>query len=142
MPAVSATSHSTLTGLTDPGSTESRIPTQTLGQDDFLKLLIAQMTSQDPLNPKSDMEMIPQMVQFTTLQQSKSMQSDIQQLRTEQQVLQANALIGRTVDISTSATTKVTGIVTAVQMEEGTPKLVVNGQNYDLDSLVRVSAGH
>ena len=88
------------------------------------------------------MEMIPQMVQFTTLQQSKSMQSDIQQLRTEQQVLQANALIGRTVDISTSATTKVTGIVTAVQMEEGTPKLVVNGQNYDLDSLVRVSAGH
>lgn len=142
MPAVSATSHSPLTGLTDPGSTESRIPTQTLGQDDFLKLLIAQMTSQDPLNPKSDMEMIPQMVQFTTLQQSKSMQSDIQQLRTEQQVLQANALIGRTVDISTSATTKVTGIVTAVQMEEGTPKLVVNGQNYDLDSLVRVSAGH
>src|SRR2546425_12965829 len=115
--------------------TPARLPVQTLNQDDFLKLLIAQMTSQDPLNPKSDLEMIPQMVQFTTLEQSKSMQNDIAQLRAEQQILQTNSLLGRTVEIQDDAKTKVTGQVTAVQMEEGMPKLVVNGQRYDLSNL-------
>jgi len=126
----------------DKTGTEARLPVQTLGQDDFLKLLIAQMTSQDPLNPKSDFEMIPQMVQFTTLQQSKSMQADIARLRSDQQLVQANSLIGRTVDIQDGPTTRVTGQVTAVQIEEGTPKLVINGQSYDLSAVLRVASGH
>ena len=60
---------------------QNRVPIKTLDQQDFLRLLVAQMTQQDPLNPKSDLEMIPQMVSFTQLEQSKSMQSDIAQLR-------------------------------------------------------------
>ena len=124
-----------------PGQTasESRIPVKTLDQSDFLKLLVAQMTQQDPLNPKSDLEMIPQMVSFTTLEQSKSMQTDIAQLRAEQQMLQANSLLGRTVEIQDESKARITGQVTAVQMEEGTPKLVVNGKQYDLSQLVSIT---
>ena len=116
---------------------EDRVPIKTLNQQDFLKLLVAQMTQQDPLNPKSDMEMIPQMVSFTELEQSKSMQNDIAQLRAEQQLLQANSLLGRTVEIQDGSSTKL-GQVTAVQMEEGTPKLVVNGTAYDLSSVLSI----
>jgi len=116
---------------------EERVPIKTLNQQDFLKLLVAQMTQQDPLNPKSDMEMIPQMVSFTELEQSKSMQNDIAQLRAEQQMLQANSLLGRTVEIKDGSSTKL-GQVTAVQMEEGTPKLVVNGAAYDLSSVLSI----
>src|SRR5215475_1832276 len=108
-------------------ATPARVPVQSLNQDDFLKLLIAQMTSQDPLNPKTDMEMIPQMVQFSTLEQSKAMQADIASLRADQEILRANSLLGRTVEIQDGPTTKVTGKVSAVQMEEGMPQLVVNG---------------
>jgi flagellar basal-body rod modification protein FlgD len=126
----------------ETSGTEARLPVQTLNQDDFLRLLIAQMTSQDPLNPKTDMEMIPQMVQFTTLQQSKSMQADIARLRTDQQLLQANSLIGRTVDVQDGPSAKVFGQVTAVQIEEGTPKLVINGRSYDLSALLRISSAH
>ena len=123
-----------------PGTTvpEDRTPIKTLGQSDFLKLLVAQMTQQDPLNPKSDLEMIPQMVSFTELEQSKSMQDDIAQLRAEQQLLQANSLLGRTVEIQDESKATVTGQVTAVQMEEGTPKLVVNGKEYELTRLVSI----
>ena len=58
-----------------PGTqvSEDRVPSKSLTQNDFLKLLVAQMTQQDPLNPKSDIEMIPQMVSFTQLEQSKNM---------------------------------------------------------------------
>ena len=123
-----------------PGTqvSEDRVPVKNLTQNDFLKLLVAQMTQQDPLNPKSDIEMIPQMVSFSQLEQSKSMQADIANLRTEQRLLQANALLGRTVEIQDGSKTGVTGQVTSVQMVEGTPKLVVNGQRYDLDDLFSV----
>jgi len=124
----------------DQTATAARLPVQTLDQNDFLKLLIAQMTSQDPLNPKTDMEMIPQMVQFTTLEQSKSMQSDIALLRADQQILQANSLIGRTVQVQNPDKTTSSGQVTAVQLEEGTPKLVINGHSYDLSTVLGISA--
>jgi len=118
---------------------QDRVPSKSLTQNDFLKLLVAQMTQQDPLNPKSDVEMIPQMVSFTQLEQSKSMQSDIASLRSQQEILQANSLLGRTVEIQDESKAKVTGLVTAVQMEAGTPKLVVNGTRYDLSNLLSIT---
>jgi len=119
--------------------TAARLPVQTLDQDDFLKLLIAQMTSQDPLNPKTDIEMIPQMVQFSTLEQSKAMQADIAGLRADQEVLHANSLLGRTVEIQDGPDQKVTGRVDAVLMEEGMPKLVVNGHRYQLGQVLQIT---
>ena len=118
--------------------TQARLPSKTLTQNDFLKLLVAQISSQDPLNPKSDIEMIPQMVSFTQLEQSKSMQSDIADLRAQQEVLQANSLLGRTVHLKDGKET-VIGQVSAVQMEEGMPKLVVNGHTYDLGTLLQIA---
>lgn len=117
---------------------EDRVPTKALTQNDFLKLLVAQMTQQDPLNPKSDIEMIPQMVSFTQLEQSKNMQSDIASLRSQQEILQANSLLGRTVEIQDESEAVISGTVTAVQMEEGTPKLVVNGIRYGLGNLLSI----
>ena len=120
--------------------TLARIPSKSLTQNDFLKLLVAQMTQQDPLNAKSDIEMIPQMVSFTELEQSKSMQADIASLRSEQRLLQANSLLGRTVDIQDGSAAGITGQVTAVHLEEGTPKLVVNGKRYDLSSVLSITS--
>lgn len=126
------------TGDSTATDTQSRLPTKTLSQNDFLKLLVAQMSSQDPLNPKSDIEMIPQMLSFTQLEQSKSMQADIADLRAQQEILQANSLLGRTVNLQDGKNT-VVGQVSAVQMVEGMPKLVVNGQSYDLNTLLQIT---
>ncbi len=123
-----------------PGTevSEDRVPSKTLSQNDFLKLLVAQMTQQDPLNPKSDIEMIPQMVSFTQLEQSKNMQADIASLRSQQEILQASSLLGRTVEIQDESEAVISGTVTAVQMEEGTPKLVVNGSKHGLGDLLSI----
>lgn len=77
-----------VTYLPGPRVAEGRVPIKPLNRQNFLKLLAAQMTQQDLLNPKSDLEMIPQMISFTELEQSKSMQNDIAQLRAEQHPLQ------------------------------------------------------
>ena len=44
-----------------------------LGKDSFLKLLVAQMQNQDPLNPQSNEEFIAQLSQFTQVEQLMNM---------------------------------------------------------------------
>ena len=117
----------------------SRVPQKTLDQEDFLKLLVAQMTTQDPLNPTKDTEFAAQMAQFTSLEQTRSMSSEISKMRMEQEFLQANDLLGRIVvlqNISDNST--VQGLVSAVTVEEGTPKIKVGEKVYTLDQVVGV----
>lgn len=48
------------------------------GKDMFLKLLMAQMSNQDPLNPIKDREFIAQMAQFSSLEEMQKMNENIQ----------------------------------------------------------------
>lgn len=114
------------------GASPERLPIQTLGQNDFLKLLVTQLTSQDPLNPQKDTEFIAQMAQFSALEQSKAMQEDMAQLRSQQEIVQANALIGKTVELQVDPDLTARGIVAGVQVIDGAPNLMVNGQAYEL----------
>src|SRR4051812_24707229 len=86
--------------LTADPSTAARVHKTQLGQDDFLRLLVTKMSSQDPMNPQADTDFIAQMAQFSSLEQSKSMSADIATLKAQQQVLTANGLIGRNVTVS------------------------------------------
>ncbi|GGJ55965.1 flagellar basal-body rod modification protein FlgD [Anoxybacillus voinovskiensis] len=58
--------------------TERKTGQQTLGKDDFLKILIAQLEHQDPLNPLEDKEFISQMASFSTLEQMVNMSTMMQ----------------------------------------------------------------
>lgn len=115
------------------------MPTQTLGQDDFLKLIIAQLSAQDPMNPVDDKEFIAQMAQFSTLQATTSMQQNLAQMSNQQAFLQANALIGRDVVLQNDQGTLISGTVSSLLMDSGTPQIVVNGQTYGVSALLSVS---
>src|SRR5579859_4749703 len=93
----------------------TRAGNSTLTQNDFLKLLVAQMSAQDPLNPQSNTDFAAQMAQFSALQTSQSTQSDMALLQASQQVQQANGLIGRTVTLGNNNGTTPTGVVNGVQ---------------------------
>ena len=124
---------------TDATDTISGSGAQVLSQNDFLKLLVAQMTSQDPMNPQSDTQMAAQMAQFTALQQSNTMSSNIAAMLTQQQVSQANGMLGRTVTLQVDANTLASGVVQAVQLLGGTPKIVVNNTPYDLNQVLTLT---
>jgi flagellar basal-body rod modification protein FlgD len=127
---VTSTTNST-TAANSSSSTLPALPQQTLGQADFLKLLVTQMTSQDPLNPQSGTDFVAQMAQFSTLQSSQVMQSDMA-------TLQANSLIGRTVSVSSAGGGQTSGVVSAVQISAGSPQVMVNGQTYDLTDILAI----
>jgi flagellar basal-body rod modification protein FlgD len=106
----------------------------TLNQADFLKLLVTQMTSQDPLNPESDTQFAAQLAQFSALQESTAMAGSMS-------VMQAASLIGSTVNVQslTDSTQQTTGMVTGVDISSGTPQLLVNGQLYGLSQILSIS---
>ena len=128
-------------GTASAQSAVTVLPTaiKTLSQDDFLKLLVVQMKSQDPLNPKQDTEFIAQMTQFSALEQSKSMQKDIAGLRDDQELLQADALIGRSVTLYDGKAGVAAGVVSSVEVVDGTPKIVVNGKQYTMNQVLSIS---
>jgi flagellar basal-body rod modification protein FlgD len=109
-------------------------PSQSLNQADFLNLLVTQMSSQDPLNPESDTDFAAQLAQFSSLQETQTM-------ATELQTIEANGLIGQTVLlIPSSGGAQVAGVVTAVQIASGVPEVMVNGQAYTLSQIAAVTS--
>lgn len=116
-----------------------------LGKDDFLKLLVTQLTYQDPLDPVSDQEFIAQLAQFSALEQMQNVSKGIDDLIEVQLGLgamsQAAALIGRTVvvmDYETGEPVEVEGVVEAVRVVGGVPMIFVDGLDYSIWDVVEV----
>jgi flagellar basal-body rod modification protein FlgD len=57
------------------------LPSQDMaGQDTFLKLLVAQMQNQDPLEPQSNEDFVAQLAQFSSLEQLMSVNTSLDSL--------------------------------------------------------------
>lgn len=72
----------------------------TLGKDDFMKLLIAQLQNQDPTNPMKDNEFIAQMAQFSALEQTMNLSKSFEKFaeaQNQSQLIQYNNFVGKTI---------------------------------------------
>lgn len=68
-----------------------------MGSDDFLKLFVAQLRQQDPINPVGDKEFIGQIAQLTSVEQLTKMSSSLDRVDFGNQVNQAVGLLGKTI---------------------------------------------
>jgi flagellar basal-body rod modification protein FlgD len=105
-------------------SSTATSPATSLSMQDFLKVLLTQLTYQDPLKPMDNQQFLAQIAQFTSLQQTQQLNSNISQLLTNQASLQSVGLIGRSVDLNTSSG-PVTGTVIALSLGGSSPQLTV-----------------
>ena len=93
----------------------------------LLRIILTQLTYQDPLKPVDNTEFVSQLAQFSQLQQSQTLNDQITTLLAAQSASQATSLLGRTVDMkpATGSTTIVSGQVTAVSFASGQPQITV-----------------
>ncbi|HUB87066.1 MAG TPA: flagellar hook capping FlgD N-terminal domain-containing protein [Verrucomicrobiae bacterium] len=138
--SVSPVTNSTTTDSQNVADAVSSATSQTLSEQDFLNLLVTQMTQQDPLDPMTNEDMLGQMVQFSTLQSNTTMQSLLTGMQSGQSTSQADSLIGMQVNVQTDSNGDTTqGVVSGVDLSSGTPQIIVNGQEYGLDQVLSVS---
>lgn len=81
-------------------STKSAQTTAAESQDRFLKLLVAQLNNQDPMNPMDNAQMTSQMAQINTVSGIQQLNDTVKSLSTQfasLQVLQGASMIGREV---------------------------------------------
>ena len=121
--------------VTSPNGTKATSGSSSLDTQDFLNLLVAQLTNQDTMNPMKDTEFISQMAQFTTLETMKTM--------TELIYAQYGAsMAGKNVIVAAYDNngnySQDQGIVQSVQFMNGDCTVKVNDRSYSMSSIMEV----
>lgn len=107
------------------GSSSTQAPV--LGQDDFLKLMMAQMTHQDPLQPSDPTQYLSELAQFTSLEQMTNTAAAAQSQASEQARASAIELMNHTVTYTDKTGQAVTGTVQSVEFGNSGPTLTIDG---------------
>lgn len=81
-------------GLGSGALTEAMGGNKAMGQEAFLKLLVAQLQNQDPLNPQENHEFVAQLAQFSTLEQSVGINERLDQLALQNRGMQNSQIVG------------------------------------------------
>jgi flagellar basal-body rod modification protein FlgD len=105
-----------------PATSAAALQSSSLGIQDFMKILLTQLSYQDPLKPMDNQQFMAQIAQFTALEQTQQLNTKIDSLISTQASLQSVGLIGRTVDITTDNGT-VTGTVNSLSFSGSSPQL-------------------
>lgn len=104
--------------------------------DDFLNLLVAEMTNQDPMSPMSNTDFVAQMAQFTSLQ-------TMQDMTYYSNASFAASLVGKTVtmaSVSASGEMQVeTGPVQAINLNGKEFEIRVNNKIFTIKNLMEIA---
>lgn len=110
------------------GTTKVNTETENdLGQDAFLRLMIAQLENQDPLSPAENGEFIAQLAQFSSVEGITNLNNSLDGLVNEfrsSRALEASALVGRQVEVNSN-----TGRLPAGETLRGTVELPSSTDN-------------
>jgi flagellar basal-body rod modification protein FlgD len=126
-----------------------------MGQDDFLKLLVAQMQNQDPTNPMQAQDLAAQLAQFSSLNQLVDINSTLSSQSTASQGIAdavnmntATATLGRTVTATGNQVAITNGTAPTITADIGgsggtatVTLLDANGNQVDSESLGGVNGG-
>jgi flagellar basal-body rod modification protein FlgD len=117
-----------LGALPSTGKTDSLDGTANgLGKNDFLKLLLAQLSNQDPLKPLEDKEFIAQLAQFNSLEQMQQMNTHLIDLLAGMSLAEGSNMLGKFVEAGS-----VSGVVNAVNMVDGKAQITLATDDGDV----------
>jgi flagellar basal-body rod modification protein FlgD len=113
-----------------------------LDLNQFLQLMITELTNQDPLNPLDNTQLVQQIGELRSIAAADQLTATLQALQTQQSLITAGSLIGKKVTALSSTSTNIEGTVERVSIEvdpnnsaKKTYKVIVSGQTVDLQNI-------
>ncbi len=126
----------TANSISSAASSNSSTSNLSVDTDTFLKLLVAQLANQDPLNPQEDTEFVTQLAQMTTLE-------EMQQIGAGMSSIQAYSFVGKyayaeATDPETGITGYYCGTIDSIVSESGTYYAIIGEDAVKVDDIVQV----
>ena len=114
----------------------SNDPSVKVSTETFLKLLVAQLKYQDPLEPQKDTAFVTQMAQMTSLQEMQQMNATLQNSQDYDMV--GMEIYAEVFNKQTGETKQVAGVVDSVAIVKGIPYVVVGTQAINIADVKQV----
>src|SRR3712207_2159183 len=104
----------------------------------FLKLMVAQLKYQDPMNPADGTEFLAQTAQYTMVEKLNELSKQMTESLASERQIAASGMIGRYVSATSSSGAAVAGTVTGVRLEAGGPILTLGDTEVPLSAVKEV----
>ncbi len=124
------------TSSSSTSSTADRF--ENLKVEDFLKLMVAELQNQDPLNPMENTDMLNQINQMRQIVSNDKLATSLDAIMLGQSVATASNLIGKTVTGTDELGNTVSGVVDRVVFENGNPKVYVGNKSLDIGNITEI----
>lgn len=125
-------------GTVPPAQSAVQTRQNTIDQEDFIKLFLAQLQFQDPLEPVDNREFLAQLAQFSGLEQSRQTSQNTNDLLAMNATTQALGLLERQVDVQ-GRSLPLTGTVIAVEFTRNGAQLSVRDSAGQVTTGIRLS---
>ena len=143
VPPILPSSMSAIDSLLSSASTNTTVSAASdrmneLTMSDFIKMMVAELENQDPMNPMSNTEMLQQISQIRSITSNDQLTSSIESLSLGQALSTASGLIGKTVTGVNSLGEEVEGKVDKVTIENGEAVIYVGNSNIKVGSITSI----
>lgn len=122
-------------------ATASKKDTTTMGKDQFLQIMIAQLKNQDPMQPLEDKEFIAQMAQFTSVEQLMNISGQLTTLN--QSLGSVSGLIGKDIswiDATAGGNSEIkTGTVGSIVIRDGVQYATVGEEAIPVNLILEIA---
>jgi flagellar basal-body rod modification protein FlgD len=131
MSTVDSTTLST-SGTQMPNSSSSNSSTggtSSMGENDFLQLMMDQLSNQDPLNPDDPTQYVSELAQFSSLEEETNVATADQNNANQTASTEALALVGKQVTYTDNNGNDQTGTVSSVSFTSSGPTLTIGSDS-------------
>ena len=119
-----------------PVSGVAGVASSAVNKDEFLKLFVAQLKNQSPLDPLKGHEFIAQLAQFSTVEQLTSLNSSFADEFRFQQLIGGGNLVGRNATyVDTAFGGVFQGVIQGSKITNGITSVTINNQDIPITDL-------
>ena len=134
----STSTNSTGSATSTKQNADSNDALRGLDMSEFLKLMIAQLQNQDPLQPLDNAEILQQISQIRQIGESEKLTNTLDSVLLNQNLSSASSLLGTNIKALTDEGAFVDGVVDRVTVAGGTPRLHVGELEFGLNNLSEI----
>jgi flagellar basal-body rod modification protein FlgD len=110
-----------------------------LDSNQFMQILMAQLTHQNPLEPMDSNEMMSQFSQLNSLQELRDIHTAMDKVSVSNQTTYLSSLIGKTVKAYRSDGKVMEGVVDGVLADKDAPQIRIGNELVDLVDILEIN---